>query len=103
MISVIFYVQMSMAGVKMFYIDSCFIVVVGFCAECTDTFHSRRHWNSSSSSTSVVEVMLAKRGGLTIQPICMILCIVLLLSVKINKLGAFAQTAHGELKLHVVF
>ena len=52
MISVIFHVQMSVAGIKMFYIDSCFIVVVGFCAECTDTFHSWRHWNSSSSGTS---------------------------------------------------
>ena len=47
-----------------------------------------------------MEVMLAKRGGLAIG---MILCIVFLLSVKINKLRALAQTAHGELKLHVVF
>ena len=63
MISVIFHVQMSMSGVKMFYIDSCFIVVVvGFCAECTDTFHPWRHWNSSSSGNQIPESDACEKG-----------------------------------------
>ena len=39
----------SKAGVKCCYMDSCFIVVLGFYAKGTGTFHSWRHWNSSSN------------------------------------------------------